>query len=215
VTLADERTTHELQIRALCESGDKQRAATLLLEAYGREVLGFVMSRLRDRDAADEVFSRFTEDLWRGLDGFRWQCSARVWAYTLARHAASRHLRDARVRRVHDRPLSHAGPISQVAERIRTATLASARSESKSQLARLRERLPADAQTLLILRVNRGLAWPEIAQVMLHEGEPVDGAVLEKEAVQLRKRYQRAKQKLRQMAADEGLLPVANDDEPT
>jgi RNA polymerase sigma-70 factor (ECF subfamily) len=211
VILAEERDALEQQIHALCGAGDKTRAATLLLEGYGRELLGFLISRLRDRDAAGEVFSRFTEDLWRGLDGFRWQCSARVWCYTLARHAASHYLHEARRRRVRHLPLSRAGPVSEIAERIRTATLASARTESKSRIARLRECLPTDDQTLLILRINRRLAWTEIAQVMLHEGEVVEDSVLKKEAVRLRKRYESAKDKLRKMALKEGLVPARGE----
>jgi RNA polymerase sigma-70 factor (ECF subfamily) len=174
-------------------------------------VLAFLVSRLRDHDAAGEVFARFAEDLWRGLDGFRWQCSARVWSYTLARHAASHYIQETRRRRVRHLSLSRAGPLSEIAEKVRTATLTSARTESKSRIARLRERLPADAQTLLLLRVNRRLAWTEIAQVMLHQGEAVENEVLEKEAVRLRKRYQAAKERLRKMALEAGLIAARDD----
>ena len=204
MTHPGDRDALERQIRAECDAGDKRRAATLLLEGYGREVLGFLMSRLRDRDAAQEVFSRFTEDLWRGLDGFRWQCSARVWSYTLARHAASHYIIQARRDRVRNLPLSRAGPLSEIAAKIQTGSLVSARTESKSRIARLREQLPPDDQTLLILRINRRLAWTEIAQVMLHEGGAVADYVLQKEAVRLRKRYQSAKERLRRMALEEG-----------
>ncbi|HKU38072.1 MAG TPA: hypothetical protein VJR89_07995 [Polyangiales bacterium] len=193
----------EARIRALCEAGDKRRAATLLLEGYGAELLGFLLARLRDRDAAAEVFSAFTEDMWRGLDGFGWRCTARVWAYTLARHAASHYLRQAHRRR--ERPLA-SGALSAIEQQIRTESSASARSEAKSQLVLLRERLPRDDQLLLILRVNRQLAWTEIAQVMLHEGEVVDTAQLEREAARLRQRYQKAKHKLKALAIEAGLV---------
>ena len=202
----EEREAFELRIRELCGASDKAAAATLLLEGYGYEIAGFLVSRLRDRDAASDVFSAFTEALWRGLDGFRWQCSARVWAYTLARHAASRYIEDARKRRARHVPLSRMGALSEMVEKIRTETLASARTESKSLIARLRERLPPDDQMLLVLRVNRNLSWPEIAMVMLHDGEAVEEAVLAKEAARLRQRYQAAKEKLRRMAEKEGLL---------
>jgi len=201
-----ERETLEPRIRAFCDAGDTKKAATLLLEGYGREILGFLMSRLRDHDAAEEVFSRFTEDLWRSLDGFRWQCSARVWAYTLARHASSHYIREARRRRAHDTPLSSAGPLSEIGEKIRTATLASRQTASRTRIAQLRERLPPDDQTLLILRINRGLGWTEIAMVMFHEGEAVQESILEKESVRLRKRYQSAKEKLQKMSIEEGLV---------
>jgi RNA polymerase sigma-70 factor (ECF subfamily) len=206
-----ERDALEKRIHARCQAGDKKQAATLLLETYGRELLGFLMARLRDRDAAAEVFSQFTEDLWRGLDDFRWECSARVWSYALVRHAASHYVKDARKRRGRHVGLSRVGPLSEIEQRIRTSTLMAARTEARSRVAQLRETLPIDDQTLLILRVNRKLGWKEIARVMVYEGEVVSDAVLEKEAVRLRKRYQLAKDKLRQMALDEGLLGSDRD----
>jgi len=201
-----DRDALERRIRGYCEAGDQKRAATALLEGYGREVLGFLIARLRDRDAATEVFSQFTEDLWKGLGGFRWQCSARVWSYTLARHAASHYIHDVRRRRGRNVPLSRAGPLSAIEEKIRTATFTAARTEARSRVARLRESLPVEDQTLLILRVNRKLDWKEIAQVMAYEGERVEDDVLAKEAVRLRKRYQLAKDKLRRMALEQGLI---------
>jgi RNA polymerase sigma-70 factor (ECF subfamily) len=200
----EERLALEQHVRALCEAGDKKQAATLLLEGYGRELLLFLVSRLRDREAAREVFSRFTEDLWRGLAGFRWQCTARVWCYTLARHAASRYIRELRQRRGRDLSLSRAGPLSGIEQRIRTATRTSARTAAKNLIARLRERLSPDDQTLVILRLEQKLVWTEIAQVMLHDGKPVEEAVLKKDAIRLRKRFQAAKEKLQKLALDAG-----------
>jgi RNA polymerase sigma-70 factor (ECF subfamily) len=176
------------------------------VEGYGRELTSFLVWRLGDRQVAREVFSEFSEDLLRGLGGFRWQCSARVWSYTLARHAAARHVRETRKRRRRTVPLSHAGPLSAIAERPRTQTRTAAKTEARNGIARLREKLPADDRTLLVLRVNRGLDWKEIAQVMASTGEALSASVLEKETVRLRKRYQLAKEKLRRMAAAEGLI---------
>jgi RNA polymerase sigma-70 factor (ECF subfamily) len=206
-----DREVLERRVRAHFDAGDKRLAATELLEGYGRELFGFLLARLRDRDAASEVFSQFTEDLWRGLDGFRWHCSARVWSYTLLRHAASRYLEDNHRRRGRQVPLSRAGPLSAIEEKVRTATLAAARTESRSGVARLRESLPVEDQTLLVLRVNRGLDWNEIAQVMAYDGQSVPEETLKKEAARLRKRYQLAKERLRRMAIEQGI--VASDGE--
>jgi RNA polymerase sigma-70 factor, ECF subfamily len=193
----------EDRIRAALEAGDKKGAATALLEGYGRELLTFLLAHLRDRDAAAEVFAQFTEDLWRSLGAFRRQCSARVWAYMLARHAASEYVSDARRRRARHVPLSRAGPLSDIAQKIRTATLTGLRTDTRSRLARLRERLRPDEQELLVLRVNRKLEWKEIAQVMGGVGGEVEDAAIEKEAVRLRKRYQLVKDKLRRMVEDD------------
>jgi hypothetical protein len=69
----------------------------------------------------------------------------------------------------------------------------------------LREQLPVDEQTLLILRVNRQLRWEEIAQVMLFDSV-VEPAELKVGAARLRKRFQIAKEKLRRMALEAGIL---------
>jgi RNA polymerase sigma-70 factor (ECF subfamily) len=196
----------ERQIRALCEAGEHEKAATVAVEKYGREVFRFLLSRLRNEDASNEVFSQFTEDLWRGLGGFRWECSIRAWSYTIARHAASRYVADARRRREREAPLSISSELHDVVQKIRTQTLASERTEVKSRVDALREQLPVDDQTLLILRVNRRLGWKDIARIMLDEDEPTTDGAIEKQAARLRKRFQAIKEKLRRMARDGGLL---------
>ena len=203
---ATEREVLERRIREQLEGGDKKGAATTLLEGYGREVLAFLISRLRDRDAAAEVFSHFTEELWKSLDTFRWQCPARVWAYALARHTASRHIEDAQRRRRRQVPLSRAGPLSAIEEKVRTATLSSMRTEARTRVAALRESLPAEDQMLVVLRVNRRLDWKEIAQVMTYDGQPASDAVLDKESARLRKRFQLVKERLQRMAVEQGLV---------
>lgn len=206
MTHPDEPQTIEQRIRSLWEAREREKAATLLLESYGREIFRFVLSRLHDHEASGEAFSRFTEDLWRGFDGFRWECSARVWSYTLARHATSRYIAEASRRREREVPLSSSSGLHDLAQKIRTHTLAAVRTEVKTRVEELRQQLPIDDQTLLILRVNRQLDWKEIARVMIKEGEATTDRAIEKEAVRLRKRFQGVKEKLRRLASEAGLL---------
>ncbi len=200
----------EERIRSAFTRGDLEGAATTLLELYGGEIFGFLVARLRNTELASEAFADFAEDLWRGLSGFRWLCSARAWAYTLARHAASRAIRQRRRRGAHVVPLSRAGPISEVAERVRSETAIILRTNTRSRLAELREQLPVGDQMLLLLRVNRGLPWLDIARIMARgpAGEALDlpTEALTSEASRLRKRFQKAKEKLRRMAEEAGLL---------
>jgi len=49
------------------------------------------------------------------------------------------------------------------------------------------------------MRLDRNLAWREVAMVLAAEGEPVD-------EVALRKRFERLKTKLTELAREEGLL---------
>jgi RNA polymerase sigma-70 factor, ECF subfamily len=202
---AEEIVGIEARARAHADAADMRQAVTVLLEAYGRELFGFLITRLRDYDAAREVFGDFAEDLWKGFPGFRWQCSARVWCYTLARHAASRYVQQARRFSEHNVPLSRAGPLSEIAERVRTETAIALRTETKSRISQLREQLPVDDQTLLILRVNRELSWEEIAQIMLFD-DVAEPAELKAGATRLRKRFQAAKDKLRRLAHEAGIL---------
>jgi RNA polymerase sigma-70 factor (ECF subfamily) len=208
-----ERELVERDIRAHCAAGRQDAAATLLLESYGPEIFRFVMSRLRDEVAAGEVFSEFTEDLWRGIAGFRWQCTVRVWSYTLARHATSRYIAAARRRRAREGPLSHAGRLSGLEEKIRTQTLVAMRTESKKQLAQLRQRLHVDDQSLLLLRVTRKLNWKEIARIMFDDPDvqPLSERELNQAATRLRQRFQVVKEKLREMAREEGLVFDRNE----
>lgn len=204
-----DQTASEDRIRAAFDRGDLQLATASLLEAYGGEIFAFVAARLRDSDFASEVFADFAEDLWRGIGGFRWNCSARGWAYTLARHAASRGLRQRRhaARLV---PLSRAGPISELAQRVCTQTSRTLKTEQQSRMAALREQLPLYEQTLLMLRVNRELPWIEIARILaggsLESVVSLDTEQLHTEAARHRKRFQKAKEKLRKLALEAGLL---------
>ena len=200
----------EERIRAAFSRGDLSDAATVLLEVYGAEIFGFLAGRLRDVDLASEVFGDFTEDLWRGLAGFRWVCSARAWAYTLARHAASRAIRQRRRRGARVVPLSRAGPLSEIAERVRSETSLVLQTETRSRIAQLREQLPVHDQMLLMLRVNRELPWLDIARIMangsLEAALELGPEELTAEASRLRKRFQKAKEKLRRLATEAGLL---------
>jgi RNA polymerase sigma-70 factor, ECF subfamily len=188
--------TSEDRATALLQAGDHRAAAEAIVRDYGPQILGYLVSVLRnDGDAAD-VFSQFTEDLWRGLPGFRGECPVRVWAYRLAWHAAARHLRDpyrARGRRLDTNELS------RIAEEVRSSLLLGRREARQRGIDRLRSRLAPDEQTLLVLRLDRDLSWREVATVLSEDGAPADEAAL-------RKRFERLKDKLARMAREEGLL---------
>jgi len=188
--------TAEDRAGALLEAGDARGAAEAIVRDHGPQILGYLASILRnDADAAD-VFSQFTEDLWRGLPGFRGECPIRVWAYRLAWHAAARHLRDpyrARGRRLETTELS------RIAEEVRSSVLLGRREARQRSIDKLRARLAPEEQTLLVLRLDRGLSWREVATVIAEDGAAADETAL-------RKRFERLKDKLTEMAREEGLL---------
>ena len=95
--------------------------------------------------------------------------------------------------------------LSELVAEVRSETLAYLRTEAKSAIASLREQLSDDEQTLLTLRIDRGLEWNEITQVFAGEAA-LEAAQLKREAARLRKRFELTKEKLRRLATEAGLL---------
>lgn len=180
--------------------GRFDEAASVGLRGYGPEILGFLVAA-SPREAED-AFSQFCEDLWRGLPNFRAQASFRTWAYTLARHAAERVRRDPYARR--RAALSALGPLSELAEALRSNTASLLSTRVRDGVTRLRDALPPEDRELLVLRLDRQMSYADIARVMLPDGAP-DADVTKKSAA-LRKRFERLKGEIRERAEREGLL---------
>jgi RNA polymerase sigma-70 factor (ECF subfamily) len=174
--------------------GEVERAATLAIEGYGPAVLGYLGSML-DEDDAQDAFSLFAENLWRGLPSFRWECSVRAWAFRLAYFAVARVMRDPYRR--HGQRLA-----TTAASRLAASVVAStavARDARAERFRKLREALEPEDRTLLVLRLDRELPWDEIAQVLSTDSAPLT-------APALRKRFERLKARLAELARAEGLL---------
>lgn len=186
----------DARVAAMVEGGDVGGAATEAIQGLGPEVLGYLHALVRDEVDASDIFSQFAEDLWKSLPKFRGECSLRTWAYRLAWNAAGRFSRDAYRRRGRRLRSTEA---SRLADRIRASTVL--RREWRSQkVAELRARLVPEDQTLLILRLDRGLPWREVAQVLAASDGPAP------DEAALRKRFERIKDKLARAAREEGLL---------
>jgi RNA polymerase sigma-70 factor (ECF subfamily) len=201
------RAELERQVRAACDRGDLSAGVTRALCGYGPELLGFLVAVHANEADANDAFSEVAEALWRGLPTFAWDSSLRTWLYAVARNILRTNRRNAarrerRGRRVGDSALEH------VAQRVRTETLAFLRTEKRSRLQALRDELPEEDRMLLVLRVDRQLAWDDLARVLADDapGTPLDGAALTRETARLRKRFQLVKDRLRALARREGLV---------
>lgn len=195
----------ERRIADALSASDWRAATTLILEEYGGEVLGFLASMHRDGDA-EEVFSLFAEAIWRGAPSFEQRSSARTWAYAVARRVSLMHRRSTRRRAQRFTPFGDDPALADVEERVRTETLTFMRTETRSRLAALRDALPVEDQMLLMLRVDRRLAWDELAHALADTESPLDEADTKRAAARLRKRFQIVKDRLRDAAREAGLL---------
>jgi RNA polymerase sigma-70 factor, ECF subfamily len=185
----------ETRIAQAIERGDRDAAAAEAIRGFGPEILGYLSRVLGSRDQASDAFSFFAEQLWHGMPGFAGRSSVRVWAYRVAWSAAVRLRSDAWFRRRERFPSSMA---SRVAGEVLSRP-AAVRERESAELTRLRAALEPEEQSLLVLRVDRGLSWREVAEVMAEEGREMDEPAL-------RKRFERVKAKLARLAQEEGLI---------
>lgn len=191
----------ELRLQQLIHARSFAPAAASIIQSYGAELHGFLVHLMGSEADAAEVFSQTAEDLWRGLPSFGLRCSVRTWLYVLGRHAAGR------FRRAPWQRAGHTGEdqLDAVVAEVRTRTQPWQRTDVKDRWRTLRESLDEDARTLLVLRLDRGLSWGEVALVTLGSEEP-DPAALARETARLRKRFQLLKDELRTRAREAGLL---------
>ncbi|MDD9943302.1 MAG: hypothetical protein OXU20_19845, partial [Myxococcales bacterium] len=99
--------------------------------------------------------------------------------------------------------------ISQLVEQVRTQTNAYKVTTIKNRVRVLRDQLDPDDRMLLVLRIDRAMAWRDLAQVMMGqvEGEgDVDADAVDREAARLRKRFERVKADLKKLAKADGLV---------
>jgi RNA polymerase sigma-70 factor (ECF subfamily) len=127
----------------------------------------------------------------------------RTWTYVIARREMERFLRGTR------RHVAGRVRLSELAEVIaaaRTASQSSRRSEKRSRMEQLRDELPPEDRALLVLRVDRGLPWEEIALAFVENPEALSEEERRREASRLRKRFQLVKERLARRIKEEGLL---------
>lgn len=200
--MSDNASEAEQAIHAAFVAGELERAATLTIENYGPELLGFLLHHLSGPDPANEVFGEFSEVFWETLPRFEWRCSMRSWAYKLARRVAMGYRKRER-RRATMLPLSQ---LSIAVEQLRSATANYRRTDVKDRFHSIRAQLDPEDRALLALRLDRGLSWNELAEIMCDEDEPLDPVGLKTEAARLRKRYQLLRERMRKALRDEGLV---------
>jgi RNA polymerase sigma-70 factor, ECF subfamily len=198
----------ETTAQKLWERGDLEELARVILSAYGSELYGFLLAQFPGKPAdADEVFSDFSEDFWRGLPRFQWRCSIRAWCYKLARSAASRYRRAPQNQTRRRMDLSReAGHLRDLVDTARICTRPHLRTEVKDKLRELRDQLSQADQDLLTLRIDRQLSWRDVVHAMSTSALPSDEQELQRLETASRQRLADIKKRLRKLAVAAGLL---------
>src|SRR5258706_2266176 len=136
----------DAEVQALARDNQLEKAATRVLEVFGSEIYGFLVSLMNNETSASDVFSQVGEDLWSGLPKFQFKSSVRTWLYVLARHAASRYRRSPWNKR--DRR-GNESRIESLIDTARSRTQPWQRTDIKDGFAALRETLEPDDRILL------------------------------------------------------------------
>jgi RNA polymerase sigma-70 factor, ECF subfamily len=173
-----------------------------VLREHGPEIFGWLLATLASEAEATDAYSIFSEELWRSLARHQGRCSMRTWCFMLARHAASR--------TIEQRGRAPAERISEVPEGCLVAPRGESgpvylRTDIRKGVRALRAQLDPDDQLLLVLRVDKDLGWRDIALVMF--GDCTDDAGLARRAAALRKRFERVKERLRELVAEAVMSP--------
>jgi DNA-directed RNA polymerase specialized sigma24 family protein len=183
------------EVRALLAAGATERAATLVIQTYGKPVHRYFLSVFRDEDDAADAHSQWAERLWRGMAFFEGRSTVRCWTYRIATHVALG-MRDEAWRRRRVRLSS--GRASQLAAEERSRGAREVEHEQQ-ELDLLRAELSGADQALLVMHVDQRLSWAEIAGAMAAEGDRANVAALQQ-------RYTRLKKRIGRLARARGLV---------
>lgn len=197
----------EAAAQAAFAAGNFESVTEIGLRAYGDEIYSFILAQFHGNlGAADEAFSEFSEDLWRGLPAFQWRCTLRAWSYRIARSACSHYRRSPYNQAERRAPIGVSAIVDQLGQQARSSTQVHMRTEVKDKVRELREQLSPGDRDLLILRVDRGLSWREVVFALHADDEPPPNADLPRLEANVRQRFADIKKHLRGLAKTAGLL---------
>lgn len=139
--------------------GGDQGAFEELVKRYQRQVYYLALRMLREEGAAADVTQTTFMKAYEGLKGFRREASFRTWIYRIAINLCKNHLRDQGRRRTEDLwehdPPSPADPLHDLMEL-----------EARKRLFAAWEELPERQRITVMLKVQEGLRYQEIAKVL-------------------------------------------------
>jgi RNA polymerase sigma-70 factor (ECF subfamily) len=191
---ADDPLDRDVALRLA--SADLGGAVAAVLRALGPGLTGYLSALLRDDDDVREVLADVAEHLLTSLPRFRGECRVKTWTYRIAWRTAMRHRHDPRRQRTTSLRSSLADALAAEVPR---STGAFRRDAAIAWLERVRAELSPADQSLLTLRLDRGMSWAEVAVGMGSGDTAADLAAL-------RKRYERIKDRLRKAAERDGVV---------
>lgn len=158
----EESTGAERAAVEALDRGDRERALTILMEAFGTALYRYCRQVVTDPDLAEEAHQMTFVQAYEGLGRFAGRSSLRAWLYGIARHRCLDALKAARRRRARIERAAGLPPAAVEAagpeERLAAGDLTRA-------LERCLEQLPPWVRAAVLLRYQGGLSYPEMARL--------------------------------------------------
>jgi hypothetical protein len=170
----------EAAVQDLLRRDDAPAAANLLIVEHGADVFGLLLAVLDNPSIARRVYVTLCERAASELSQFDWKCALHVWLYALAR-------RILREQRDEERTLAATESDMRIKDLVAEV------------VANVRRVLSPDERALLILRVDRGFEWEQLAITEL-DVQPADVAA---GAQVIRDRYENLLRRIRHLATRE------------
>jgi RNA polymerase sigma factor (sigma-70 family) len=206
--MSDETNNEDVERRIdrALDAEEYREAVALALDTYGGEWFGYLVDSAKSKQDADEIYGRFSLDLLEGIADFKGESTVRTWGYAVLRNARNQFYRKGNRRAKRKKPLQEYDELSQIVDRTRSKTNEWKKTSVKDNFARLiREELGEEDRDIVTLRVDRKLGWKEVARVMLDQPDPSPSDI-RRESRRVRKRFERAKEKIREIAEENDLL---------
>lgn len=165
-----------------------------ILKRYAGEVRAFLRARTNSRASMEEVFSVFSEDVWKGLPHHRSQGQPRAWLYVLARNALARHVRFKQRWRSRHVALD----LDELELEMRRSV--SAQLGNVAQLQPILAGLAEADRHLLEQRLVLSRPWRDIAIELMSAADSCRDDEIAKQSARLRKRFQLLLRSLRERA---------------
>jgi DNA-directed RNA polymerase specialized sigma24 family protein len=166
----------------LVERGETSAAISLLLEQHGADVFGVLVGVLDDMRAARATYKAVVGRLPVALPTFEWRCSPRVWLYSLAHNELREHQNRATT--------NETDPVDDTAVRGLITVIAAVRRE-----------LTEEERELLILHLDRGLDWSDLAYTQL--GDAAVSTTLVDEVLLLQRRMTELVERIKTLATEQ------------
>ena len=149
--------SNEAQLVRATQAGNRLAFASLV-EAYWGRLYRWLYQLTRDRHLAEDLTQESFLKAFAHLDRFKAGTNFRAWLFRIAHNSFANQHRAASRQRAplpEDLPATQQGPVEQVIGR-----------EALQGLAEALQRLPTDFRSALLLRVEEGLSFRQIAGIL-------------------------------------------------